>query len=160
MKYKISIIFQALRGCIEPSGSKMSAPIRRQVLPLLLNLVTHPEDTSRSAAAGCLGAFCTWLPDEDINNVIDTVLLNMSGSESDWQVKHGRSAALFVALKDSPQRICENNREKVNSSIKTLLGSDVVALAQNGVRATGYYFAYLMKNGEELPNELISPFCR
>ena len=35
----------------------MSAPIRRQVLPLLLSLVSHPEDTSRSAASGCLGNF-------------------------------------------------------------------------------------------------------
>merc|ERR1719266_1207375 len=124
---------QALRGCIEPSGAKMSAPIRRQVLPLLLSLVSHPEDTSRSAASGCLGAFCKWLPDEDLSNIIDDVLLNSAGNDSDWQVKHGRSAALYVAMKDAPERICKK-KDKVVNTIKTLLGSDVVALAQNGVR--------------------------
>ena len=83
----------------------MSAPIRRQVLPLLLNLVSHPEDTSRSAASGCLGAFCKWLPDEDMSNIIDDVLLNSAGSESDWQIKHGRSAALYVAMKGMIRRL-------------------------------------------------------
>ena len=77
----------------------MSAPIRRQVLPLLLNLTSHLEDTSRSAASGCLGAFCKWLPDDDLANIIDEVLLNSAGTDSDWQIKHGRSAALYVALK-------------------------------------------------------------
>jgi hypothetical protein len=35
-----------------------------------------------------------------------------------------------------------------------------VALAQNGVRVCGYFFAHLMKNNEELTTELIQPFCR
>ena len=46
-----------------------------------------------------LGAFCKWLPDEDLSNIIDDVLLNSAGNDSDWQVKHGRSAALYVAMK-------------------------------------------------------------
>ena len=139
----------------------MSPPIRRLVLPLIVNLVSHPEDTSRSAASGCLGAFCKWLPDDDLEKVIDDVLLNSAGNDSDWQVKHGRSAALYVALKDAPERICkEDNKSKMVSTIKALVSSDVVALAQNGVRATGYFFSYLMKIHEELPVELISPLCR
>jgi len=147
---------QALRGCIEPSGSKMSAPIRRQVLPLLLNLIQHPDDTSRSAAAGCLGAFCKWLPDDDLNNVIEDVLVN---SDGEWQIKHGKSAVLYVAMKDAPDRIC-GPMTKIVSTIKGYVTSDVVALAQNGVRATGYLYLHLMKNNEELPVDLISPFCR
>ena len=151
-----NVYLQALRGCIEPSGAKMSAPIRRQVLPLLLNLIQHPDDTSRSAAAGCLGAFCKWLPDDDLTNVIDDVLVN---SEGEWQVKHGKSAALYVAMKDAPERIC-GPMAKIVATIKTYVTSDVVALAQNGVRATGYLFLHLMKTNEELPPDLISPFCR
>lgn len=139
----------------------MSAPIRRQVLPMLINLVSHAEDTSRSAASGCLGAFCKWLPDEDLANVIDDILLNSSGSDEQWQAKHGRSAALYVALKDAPERICaQDHRSKIVTTVKALLGSDVVALAQNGVRATGYYFLYLLKQNEELPKDLITPFCK
>ena len=70
--------------------------------------------------------------------------------------------ALYVALKDAPDRICdlEDNRPKIVNVIKALLGSDMVPLAQNGVRATGYYFLYLLKQHEELPQELIGPFCR
>ena len=70
--------------------------------------------------------------------------------------------ALYVALKDAPDRICdlEDNRPKIVNVIKALLGSDMVPLAQNGVRATGYYFLYLLKQNEELPQELIGPFCR
>lgn len=147
-----------MRGCIEPSGAKMSAPIRRQVLPLLLNLITHPDDTSRSAAAGCLGAFCKWLPDEDLTNVVDEIVNNSESAE--WQIRHGRSAALFVALKDAPERICESKKDKLVTNVKNLLASDVVALAQNGVRATGYYFLHLMTSGQELPTDLIAPFCR
>ena len=52
-----------------------------------------------------LGAFCKWLPDEDLSNIIDDVLLNSAGNDSDWQVKHGRSAALYVAMKGMFQKI-------------------------------------------------------
>ena len=68
---------------------------------------------------------------------------------------------MYVALKDAPDRICpQDYRSKIVNTIKNLLGSDVVALAQNGVRATGYYFLYLLKQHDELPQELIAPFCR
>ena len=45
-------------------------------------------------ASGCLGAFCKWLPDEDLSNVMDDVLFNTSGSDDNWQIKHGRSAGI------------------------------------------------------------------
>ena len=69
---------------------------------------------------------------------------------------------MYVALKDAPDRICdlEDNRPKIVNVVKALLGSDMVPLAQNGVRATGYYFLYLLKQHEDLPHELIGPFCR
>ena len=65
----------------------------------------------------------------------------------------------IFCFSDAPERICEK-KDKVVNTIKTLLGSDVVALAQNGVRVCGYFFAHLMKNNEELTTELIQPFCR
>ena len=52
-----------------------------------------------------LGAFCKWLPDEDLSNIIDDVLLNSAGNDSDWQIKHGRSAALYVAMKGTKIQI-------------------------------------------------------
>ena len=70
--------------------------------------------------------------------------------------------ALYVALKDAPDRICDlqDHRPKIVNVIKALLGSDMVPLAQNGVRATGYYFLYLLKQHEDLLHELVRSFCR
>ena len=56
-----------------------------------------------------IGAFCKWLPDEDLSNIIDDVLLNSAGNDSDWQIKHGRSAALYVAMKGMFQKIYKFN---------------------------------------------------
>ncbi len=141
----------------------MSAPIRRQVLPLLLSLTSHPEDTSRSAASGSLGAFCKWLPEDDLNNVVEDTMLTIGSTsgDSDWQVKHGKSAALFVGLKDAPERIfTDSHKTKVITTIKNLLLADRVALAQNGVRSAGYLFVHLVKLGEPLPIDLVTPFCK
>ena len=38
---------QALRGCLEPAGNKMSPPVRRQLLQHLLAYESHPEDITR-----------------------------------------------------------------------------------------------------------------
>lgn len=38
---------QALRGCLEPAGNKMSPPVRRQLLQHLLAYESHPEDVTR-----------------------------------------------------------------------------------------------------------------
>ena len=73
---------QALRGCLEPAGDKMSAPIRRQILPQLLSLsggatggAGAVEDTTRIVAAGCLGAFLRWLPAEESETVLTDHIL-------------------------------------------------------------------------------------
>lgn len=38
---------QALRGCLEPAGDKMSPPVRRQLMQHLLAYESHPEDVTR-----------------------------------------------------------------------------------------------------------------
>ena len=59
---------QALRGVITPAGDKMSEPIRRSIVTALM--FSHPEDTTCSAAAGCLGAVCRRLPINELDAVI------------------------------------------------------------------------------------------
>ena len=61
---------QALRGVITPAGDKMSDPIRRSIVTALMTMLSHPEDTTRSAAAGCLGAVCRRLPTDELDAVI------------------------------------------------------------------------------------------
>merc|ERR1719510_244629 len=118
---------QALRGCLEPAGDKMSAPIRRQILPQLLALTDNTgaagganvEDTSRIAAAGCLGAYLRWLPSEEGDMVMNNHILASDDVSLDWTVRHGRSTALFVALKETPARIFDENRK--SKVIRTIL---------------------------------------
>merc|ERR1712240_357837 len=92
---------QALRGCVCASGDKLAAPIRRAVTATLTGLVSHTDDSSRSAAAGCLGSLLVWLPEEEQAPLIQDILLQ-DDATLDWTIRHGRSACLFVVLSSSP----------------------------------------------------------
>ena len=180
---------QALRGCLEPAGDKMSAPIRRQILPQLLALTDNTgaggganvEDTSRCAAAGCLGAYLRWLPAEEGDMVMSNHILAADDVGMDWTVRHGRSTALFVALKETPWRIfSENRKQKVIQNILSYLAADRIPIVQNGVRSCGYLFRHCIapmlpkhlreeQSGDEdifdltpqgIPQELIGPFAK
>ena len=177
---------QALRGCLEPAGDKMSAPIRRQILPQLLALTDNTgaagglvvEDTSRSAAAGCLGAYLRWLPTEDADSIMNNHILAADDVDYDWTIRHGRSTALFVALKEAPSRIYDNdNKQKVIQAILSYLAADRIPIVQNGVRSCAYLFSHCIKPSapkhvregnehetelapQDIPPELIGPFCK
>ena len=152
---------QALRGCLEPAGSKMSPPVRRQMLQILLSYESHPEDSTRSSACGCLGAFCTTLPDDEVANVIDDHFLQADDATLDWTLRHGRSTGLFVALKSAPTRVYNEDRQrKVISVIKSHLLADRLPIALNGVRSVCYLFHHLLNTDQPLAADLISPFVK
>ena len=177
---------QALRGCLEPAGDKMSAPIRRQILPQLIALTDNTgaggglvvEDTSRSAAAGCLGAYLRWLPTEDADSIMNNHILAGDDVDLDWTVRHGRSTALFVALKETPSRIFSgSNKQKVVQAILSYLAADRIPIVQNGVRSCAFLFTHCIKpappkhkgdeqdgliemSPQEIPSELIGPFSK
>jgi len=152
---------QALRGCVEPSGDRMSAPVLRQALQLLLGMIAHQEDGSRSAGAGCLGALCRWLPEDDLTNVINDHLF-VDNTSTDWTIRHGRSTALFVALKACPERICpdDNALSRLEKTVISLLAADRVPVAENGVRCACFLFDYRIRSGLALPAALVSPYCK
>lgn len=152
---------QALRGCIEPSGERMSPPIRKQTLTLLNGFVAHPDDSSRVVGAGCLGALCKWLPDDELRAVADEHLL-VDGASLDWELRHGRSTALFVALKSTPERLLSDNgnADKINKVILSYMTADRVPVAENGVRALCYLFKHCLAEKKALPAVLVGPFCK
>ncbi len=80
---------QALRGCVEPSGDRMSPPVRKQIVTLLTSYLNHGDDSSRVAASGCLGCLTKCLPEEELNSLVEDQLLK-GGSDEDWTLKHGR----------------------------------------------------------------------
>lgn len=68
-------MLQALRGVMSPAGDKMSEPLRKAVFNTLTGMLSHPEDVTRAAAAGCLGALIRWLSPDQLNTVLSDHLL-------------------------------------------------------------------------------------
>jgi len=153
---------QALRGCVCASGDKLSAPIRRAVTATLLGLLSHADDSSRAAAAGCLGSLVSWLPLEEQTPVITDVLLQ-DDATLDWTVRHGRSACLFVVLSSSPSLLfgpdCSYSA-KLQKTVLAHLSADRVPIASNGVRSAGFLLSHCISTSLPLPQDIVAPFLK
>lgn len=67
----------ALRLCVAGGGKKMGAAIRQEMTKTITSLMSHSEDSIRTAAAACLGALITCLPDEEKTDVVLNHVLGM-----------------------------------------------------------------------------------
>ncbi|XP_033358048.1 eIF-2-alpha kinase activator GCN1 [Bombus vosnesenskii] len=153
-------MLQALRGVLTPAGDKMTEPMKKQVFVTLSSMLGHPEDVTRNAVAGCFGALIRWLSLDQLNIALNEDLL-CSDTSVDWMLRHGRSAALFVALKESPTTIYNSKeKDRVCAVILSYLSADRVQIVMNGVRACGYLFQYLMNERQPIPQQILSPFVR
>ncbi|XP_050428073.1 eIF-2-alpha kinase activator GCN1 isoform X2 [Adelges cooleyi] len=153
-------MLQALRGVISPAGDKMSDQVRRTVFMTLREGLGNPEDSIRSGTAGCLGALCKWLSPEQLNVALNDHIL-VDDISLDPVLRHGRSSALFVALKESADSVYSAQySDKILKTILSHLQSDKVSIIMNGVRSCGYLFLHLMKIGVIIPSQILSPFIR
>lgn len=153
-------MLQALRGLITPAGDKMTEPLRKQIYGTLISMLGHSEDVTRSAVGGCLGALCKWLSPEQLDDALNNYILSDDPND-DWTIKHGKSAALFVALKEAPIIVYSNKYEaKIHKSITINITSDKIQIANNAIRATGYLLKHCMIENLSLPQPLIGPFVR
>lgn len=153
-------MLQALRGVISPAGDKMSDQVRRTVFMTLREGLGNPEDTIRSGTAGCLGALCKWLSPEQLNVALNDHIL-IDDPSLDPILRHGRSSALFVALKESPDSVFSSlYSDKVIKTILSHLQADKISIVMNGVRSCGYLFLHLMNIRSIIPSQLLSPFTR
>merc|ERR1719361_580750 len=136
------------------------------------------EDTSRSAAAGCLGSYLRWLPLDDAESVMNNHILAPDDVDLDWTIRHGRSTALFVAMKEAPWKIVSGNRmQKVVQLILSYLSADRIPIVQNGVRTCAFLFRHCIKptlpkylredqensfdiKPQDIPIDLIGPFVK
>ncbi|KAJ1530782.1 hypothetical protein ONE63_005633 [Megalurothrips usitatus] len=169
-------MLQALRFMISAAGDKMSEPIRKSILQTLIGMLSHHEDITRCAAAGCLGALCRWISPDQLNLVVNDNLLveetrlkgkgfkpppQVDDNSLDWMLRHGRSSALFVALKECPSVVYTDAYcDKLHRVTLSFLLADRVQVAQNGIRCCAYLLDYCMSNEKALPQPLISPFVR
>lgn len=153
-------MLQALRGVLTPAGDKMTDPMKKQVFATLSSMLSHQEDITRNAVAGCFGALLRWLSPEQLAVAFNDHLL-CNDVNADWILRHGRSAALFVALKESPTTVYNpKEKDRVCTVILSYLAADRVQIVMNGVRACGYLFQYLMNEVQPVPQQILSPFVR
>lgn len=153
-------MLQALRGVITPAGDKMAVVLRKQVYATLTGLLNHSEDATRQAAAGCLGALVRYLPPELLATTVNEHLLN-DDATLEWTLRHGRSCALYVALKEAPEAVYAPEwRDKLGKVVLAQLAVDRVPIVMNAVRSCGYLFQHLMLTAEPIPLNLLTPFVR
>nr|XP_031848654.1 eIF-2-alpha kinase activator GCN1 isoform X2 [Nomia melanderi] len=153
-------MLQALRGVLTPAGDKMTEPMKKQVFATLTSMLGHSEDVTRNSVAGCFGALLRWLSPEQLAVALNDHLL-CNDASVEWTLRHGRSAALFVALKESPTTLYNSKEtDRVYAVILSYLAADRVQIVMNGVRACGYLFQYLMNEGQPIPQQILSPFVR
>lgn len=153
-------MLQALRGIITPAGDKMTEPLRKQVYITLVSMLGHTEDVTRNAVGGCLGALCRWLAPDQLADALNNHILREESGE-DWTLKHGKSAALFVALKESPATVYTPEYEaKIAKIIVSNIVSDKIPVACNAIRAAGYLLQHCANEKLPLPTAIIVPFVR
>ncbi|XP_059138605.1 stalled ribosome sensor GCN1-like isoform X2 [Physella acuta] len=142
---------QAIRACLQGAGSKIADLGRRQLTQTLVGLLASTEDSTRMTAAGCLGTLCASLPDAELSDLMIQHLLDTDAS-LDWTLRHGRSMALSVALKDAPERILSSSlRKGVESTIGKLVAADRIPISLSGLRAVGYTLQYLLHHDTTSP---------
>ncbi|XP_047528363.1 eIF-2-alpha kinase activator GCN1 [Vanessa atalanta] len=162
-------MLQALRSVITNGGDKMSEQLALTVLAMLTcpALLAHPEDPPRGGAGGCLGALLHCLaPAHRDAALLHHVLAagnptNQNAATEDWLLTHGRSCALFVALKETPEQIYRDHfEEKIDKALLGYLTSDKTPIVCNGIRGIGYLIRHLLKKERPVPPNILSQFVR
>ncbi|XP_067000438.2 stalled ribosome sensor GCN1-like [Anabrus simplex] len=153
-------MLHALRVVITTAGDKMTEAVRKSVHSTLISLLVLPDDTGRAAAAGCLGALCRHLCAQQLQTTLNDHLL-CDDSSQDGILRHGRSTALYVALKEAaPILYTTEYKEQIHSIILGYLAADRVLILMNGVRACTYLFQHVMLSNVCVPQLLMGPFVK
>lgn len=158
----LETILQALRNTITAGGDKMSEQLPLVILTTLIGpMLGQPDETPRCAVGGCLGAILHCLPISQRDAALSHHILGLNTNNEDWLLTHGRSCALFVALKETPQVVYKDQfEEKVEKTLLGYLASDKVLIACNGIRGIGYLMRYLLENDRPVPHTILSQFVR
>lgn len=123
-------------------------------------MLGYPEDVTRNGVGGCVGALLKWFSDELLDDALNNYILHEDSNE-DWTLRHGKAAALFVALKESPATVFVSKYEtKIIKIILSSISSDKIPIASNGVRSSGYLLKYCMMENKTIPPTIVSQFVR
>lgn len=153
-------MLHALRLAITPAGDKMSDSVRKQIVTTITSLLGLSDDLCRTTAAACLGAICAWLPNDELNVVAKDHLLD-DDLTIDWTLRHGRSIALRVSLKEAPNNMLKP--EWTDKIVKALVGfitSDRIPIVISGIKGTAYFIKEYLSKQEVIPQNLLTAFAR
>jgi len=140
---------QATRACLKGAGNKMADAGRKQLTTTLVNLLGCTEDSTRTAAAGCLGTLCASLPEAELSQVLIQHLLDTDVSQ-DWTLRHGRAMALSVALMDAGSNLwAPAYSSSVLAAITKLTTADRIPICLSGLRAAGHLLRHLVEVKDE-----------
>ncbi|CAH0406720.1 unnamed protein product [Chilo suppressalis] len=153
-------MLQALRGIISGGGDKMSEPLALSVLTTLSGpLLAQPEESARAGVGGCLGALLARLPPAHRPAALQHHVLGAPTDNA--ALLHGRSCALYVALKEAPALVyTEPFQERIEKTLLSYLSSEHVMVVCSGIRGIAYLMQYLLKEGRPTPPNLLSQFVR
>lgn len=153
-------MLQALRCIITAGGGNMSAPLALAVLATLTApaLLAHADDPPRGPAGGCLGALLHCLPAPHRDAAL---LHHVLAPADDWLLAHGRSCALFVALKETPAVVyAPPFEERVERALLGALAGERVPVACNALRGMAYLMLHLLAAERAPPPQILSQFVR
>lgn len=154
-------MLQALRAVLTQSGDKMTEILKKQIYATLISMLNYSEDVTRSCVAGCLGAMLRWLSPEQLDEALTTHVFNEDFGE-DWSLRHGRTAALVVAIKESPKTVfIEKYEAKLCKTLVVCMqNSDKLTIASNGVRGACYLIQHCQLEGIPIPHQVLIPFVK
>jgi hypothetical protein len=153
-------MLQALRIVMVANGEKIPEIIKKQLYSSLTVMLNFSEDLTRLIAAGCLGALVKWLSPEMQDDCLTNHILNDEFGE-DWSLRHGRSAALFVTLKESPSIVYTGKYEaKICKTLVACMQCDKMNIAANGVRGTCYLLQHCQNDDVPIPAIVLKAYVK
>jgi len=151
---------QALRGCVIGAGPKMNEVLRKQICETLQKFISANEDTTRITAAACLGASCTFLPEDELSLVLNLHLLDADPAE-DWVVRHGRAIGLMIFLKEAAlESPLDEYNPRIIKAIHSNVSADRIPIITAGLRSLGYCIKRQIKTDYGISNELINSLIK
>lgn len=153
-------MLQALRNVTTQNGDKISELLKKQIYATLVSMLNYSEDITRSCVSGCLGALLRWLNDETLDDALTNNIFSEDFGE-DWSLRHGRTAALFVALKEFPVAVYNSKYEtKLCKTLATCIQSDKLTISMNGVRGICYLVQHCQNEGLPIPVMVLTPYVK
>eukprot|EP01083_Nonionella_stella_P268898 909304_1 len=116
-----SSMLNALTGVLGQVGPKVGAAVLANVLNTLRDLITSDSDVVRVEASKCLGVLAKFIPDEDLDDVMDAEILEFS---SEFHVRHGRVLAMTAVVNQVWSRVCDVYSEQVVTFATESLSDD------------------------------------